>query len=131
MRRWEWLFLAVGLGLFALLLRQFGIHSLLDTIVAQGPRFGWVLLPTLGSYLLFCSAWWLTLLPSGRRLVRFPYLLVVSIAGFSPWPWPPAGDLPSTGLRSLKIKSLENVNQHARAGGKKNGIFSFHGAGVA
>ncbi len=83
MKRWEWLFLVLGLGLFALLLREFGLHSLFDTILDQGLRFGWVLLPTLGSYVLFCCAWWLTLTPDSRKKVRFPYLFVVSIAGFS------------------------------------------------
>jgi len=82
-KRWELLFLALGAGLFLLLLRQFGLTSLVDSLVSQGPRFLLVLVPTAISYLLFCFAWWLVLDPQSRRELTFGYLFLVSIAGFS------------------------------------------------
>ncbi|MBI5837037.1 MAG: flippase-like domain-containing protein [Candidatus Eisenbacteria bacterium] len=83
MKRLEWLFLALGAGLFLLLLRQFGLVSLLNSLAGQGPLFLLVLIPTAVSYLLFCFAWWLALDPAARRELKFRYLFLVSIAGFS------------------------------------------------
>ena len=83
MKRLEVLFFALGAALFLLLLRRFGLTSLLDSLTGQGPRFFLILIPTAVSYLLFCFAWWLTLEPAERSELSFPYLFLVSMAGFS------------------------------------------------
>jgi uncharacterized membrane protein YbhN (UPF0104 family) len=83
MRRLELLFLVLGAGLFLLLLRQIGFSSLVSLFGAQRFRFLLVLVPTGISYVLFCVAWYLVLDPEARRVISFPYLFLVSMAGFS------------------------------------------------
>lgn len=83
MKRLEALCFILGGILFVALLRRFGIHPLMEALAGQGSRFLLILLPTAGSYLLFCLAWWLTLDPLERRDLTFPRLFLISMAGFS------------------------------------------------
>ena len=83
MKRIERVFLVLGAALFFVLLRSFGLTALVQSLAAQGPSLGWILLPTAASYLFFCLAWWISIAPEARRELSFGYLFLVSIAGFS------------------------------------------------